>query len=80
MRDFDDLENEVGPKMQDREDQRDKGRRVRWGERGIDDNSREGSFARPLRLDEKGVFRPRKQRRRSRKIQDPGFADRTDWE
>ena len=57
------------PRIQGREHQRDDARRVRW--RNRDDSSREGS-------DSRTNCRPRERRRKSRKLQDPGFADQMD--
>jgi len=65
-------------RIQDRADLRNDSRRVIWRERDRDDSSREGSDSRTQRMYDGRDCRPRERRRKSRKLQDPGFADQMD--
>lgn len=68
-------EHESRPRIQDRDDRRDDRRPpVRWKE-DPDDSSQGGSDSKPPGIYDGRDYRPTERRRKSRKVQDPGFAD-----
>ena len=71
-------EHEPRLRIQERDDQRDESRRVRWRDRDRDNSSLEGSDSRTRRIYDGRDYRPKERRRKSRKAQDPGFADQMD--
>jgi hypothetical protein len=78
IKDEDVQEHESRTRTQDREYRRDKRKNVRWKEQGPKSSDREGKYARTPKLDERGEYRPREQRRKSSKVQDAGFANQMD--